>query len=44
MARHILPIELIDSSDEDENINPIPPLEPILIEENDGKKYYCMLN
>lgn len=43
MARHILPIELIDSSDEDENINPIPPLEPILIEGN-GKKYYCMLN
>lgn len=42
MTCHFVPMELINLSDEDECINAIALLEPPLIEENDGKKYYCM--
>jgi len=35
-------MELLDSSDEDECINIIAPLEPLIEENDNGKKYYCM--
>lgn len=44
MAHHVMSVELLDSSDDEENINIIPPLPPILLTNNNGKKNCSVYN